>query len=203
MAEMKNLTINGTPFTLPFAPAGYGLGERVFTEDFNTCLANGWYFGNAATANPPANFTTNCACFVVARTATQIYQYFFYPSNGCVMQRYTKDGGATWVEEWINPPMEPGVEYRTTERWAGKAVYTKLVNVVSAGVGTTSIQHGIAMTQCLECKACESGNDTLPMKYAYGTTDIVKNAYANNAQIIVYTDSEITNLHCTLKYTKD
>ena len=28
--------------------------------------------------------------------------------------------------EWLNPPMELGVEYRTTERWLGKVVYTKL-----------------------------------------------------------------------------
>lgn len=32
------------------------------------------------------------------------------------------------VVEWLNPPMVPGVEYRTTERFDGKAVYTRLVN---------------------------------------------------------------------------
>lgn len=31
--------------------------------------------------------------------------------------------------EWINPPMEVGVEYRTTERHFGKAVYTKTVSL--------------------------------------------------------------------------
>lgn len=31
-------------------------------------------------------------------------------------------------EEWINPPMEPGVEYRTTERFAGRPVYTTIVS---------------------------------------------------------------------------
>ena len=30
--------------------------------------------------------------------------------------------------EWVNPPMMAGVEYRTTERWNGKAVYTKLID---------------------------------------------------------------------------
>lgn len=28
--------------------------------------------------------------------------------------------------EWINPPMEPNTEYRTTERWLSKPVYTQL-----------------------------------------------------------------------------
>ena len=30
--------------------------------------------------------------------------------------------------EWINPPMIPSTEYRTTERWNGKPVYTALIN---------------------------------------------------------------------------
>ena len=39
----------------------------------------------------------------------------------------TKYAGV-WSElEWVNPPMELGVEYRTTERWGGKPVYTKAV----------------------------------------------------------------------------
>lgn len=29
-------------------------------------------------------------------------------------------------QEWLNPPMELGVEYRTAERWLGMVVYTKL-----------------------------------------------------------------------------
>lgn len=41
---------------------------------------------------------------------------------GCYYR--TVDG----VAEWINPPMELGVEYRTTDRYKGKPVYTKLDN---------------------------------------------------------------------------
>lgn len=32
------------------------------------------------------------------------------------------------LNEWENPPMELGVEYRTTERWNGKPVYKQLIN---------------------------------------------------------------------------
>lgn len=39
---------------------------------------------------------------------------------------YRMVGGNT---EWINPPVGIGVEYRTTERWNGKAVYTQLVDM--------------------------------------------------------------------------
>ena len=38
---------------------------------------------------------------------------------------YRSNGGAI---EWINPPMEKGVEYRTTDRYTGKVVYTALVD---------------------------------------------------------------------------
>jgi hypothetical protein len=39
-------------------------------------------------------------------------------------------GTVGWSEwEWVNPPMEVGVEYRTTERWNGKAVYVKTKNL--------------------------------------------------------------------------
>lgn len=32
------------------------------------------------------------------------------------------------VQEWINPPMVVDVEYRTTERYNGKPVYTKIIS---------------------------------------------------------------------------
>ena len=107
------------------APSGYGLGSGTYTQDFNTCLANGWYYGNASTANGADGFTTNCSCFVIARNASQVVQYMFYPWSGLVLQRWTQDGGTTWHEEWVNPPLEKGVEYRTTERIQGKAVYKR------------------------------------------------------------------------------
>ena len=38
---------------------------------------------------------------------------------------YVLNGSAV---EWINPPMQVGVEYRTTERYLGKPVYTQIIN---------------------------------------------------------------------------
>lgn len=104
------------------------IGAPVLASDCNAALTNGWYYANATTANKPGDFN-NCTFFVLARNSSQVYQYFFDQSNGCVMQRYTTNGGSTWTEEWTNPPMEVGVEYRTTERWNGKAVYTELYSL--------------------------------------------------------------------------
>ncbi|MBR4291673.1 MAG: tail fiber protein [Oscillospiraceae bacterium] len=49
--------------------------------------------------------------------------------------------------EWLNPPMLPGVEYRTTERWNGKPVYKKRVQYTNStaisGDALHYIPHGI------------------------------------------------------------
>ena len=37
--------------------------------------------------------------------------------------------GTFFSWEWVNPPMKAGVEYRTTERYNGKPIYTKLANL--------------------------------------------------------------------------
>lgn len=57
--------------------------------------------------------------------------------------------------EWEHPPMQLGVEYRTTERYNGKPVYVKAVNIgeLSTGYGEKSIEHGVSnMKACIECK---------------------------------------------------
>ena len=41
---------------------------------------------------------------------------------------YRKVDGSD-MKEWLNPPMEDGVEYRTTERFLGKPVYIKSVKI--------------------------------------------------------------------------
>lgn len=108
------------------APAGFGLGTTAtVVEDCNAAMKNGWYYANSATANRPSSLT-NCSFITIARNSSQVYQYFLNQSNGCVLQRYTTNGGGTWVEEWVNPPMTAGVEYRTTERYLGSAVYKKV-----------------------------------------------------------------------------
>ena len=66
-----------------------------------------------------------------------------YNSGGKNVQR-ARFGGAWGAWEWVNPPMAMGTEYRTTERWNGSVVYTKLVDcglsasskTVSSGVST-------------------------------------------------------------------
>ena len=43
--------------------------------------------------------------------------------------------------EWLNPPMIPGVKYRTTERWGGEPVFTEQIelHVAAGGSGPFSL----------------------------------------------------------------
>lgn len=110
------------------APSGYGLGETPRkSKDINAENLPSYFSVTSATANTN-ELQTYGAGHVRVYDSNRIVQNVFRVANGCELVRYTNDGGATWIEEWVNPPMVLGTEYRTTERWQGKAVYTKLVN---------------------------------------------------------------------------
>ena len=119
----------GGAIDLEKAPAGYGLGLSgpPATDDCNTATKNGWYHVYGATLNKPFNKVG--ALLVACRASSQMYQLFFvgetYGTGGsCIIVR-SMYGGEWGPWEWVNPPMEVGVEYRTTERYLGKPVYAK------------------------------------------------------------------------------
>ncbi len=81
---------------------------------------------------------------------------------GCYTR--TVDG----VTEWINPPMAVGVEYRTTERYNGKALYTKLLDlgalpVNSSKAVSTGLPSGTSIVY-VQAFAVASGN-MLPLTF--------------------------------------
>jgi hypothetical protein len=117
------------------APAGYGLGTfATGASDLNTALQTGWYLFGEGSENHPAHMNYGVVN-ALNRNSVEFAQIAYGVGNasfadGLKAQRFTNDCGATWSEwEYVNPPMYPGVEYRTTKRRNGKAVYTKLVNV--------------------------------------------------------------------------
>ncbi len=107
--------------------AGYGLGESTFSqdvlEDANTARLNGWYKINKDTINgigaSGVLIVDGYSSLYVTQTAIS--------ASGHVRKRTCIDD--VWGEwEWENPPMAAGVEYRTTERYNGREVYTMLVD---------------------------------------------------------------------------
>ena len=112
------------------APGGFGLGGDVVNapkggderHDANLINATGFY---RATGNTPViglrhyithlQIGTKSALQFAATTSDETY----------ALREKTQAGWGEW--EYINPPMEDGVEYRTTERHLGKPVYTQIV----------------------------------------------------------------------------
>lgn len=86
-------------------------------------------------------------------------------------QRYPSSSSpAVWMPfEWEHPPMKIGVEYRTSERYNGKPVYTKLVD---CGAGPSNTRKTVsANTQNVETPISCTGNfgsGTIPYEWFAG-----------------------------------
>ena len=117
------------------APSGRGLGETVGKDvsgaDFNTITENGWYSFGGGGSNMPTPDLGYSHMLVAARNSDNLTQFVFQSnvevSKGTIIKR-TKWNGVWGEWEWVNPPMVAGVEYRTTERYNGKPVYTQAVD---------------------------------------------------------------------------
>lgn len=134
-------------------------------------------------------------------------------TNG--LWRMLKDNGNWQPVEWINPPMTLGTEYRTTERYLGKPVYTKVVNCGNLPDGTTAeVAHGIANVGIVVgAQAIASNLDTgfnglvyLPSIYNGSLTDqwTVYLAGVDYQKIRIFCGGGLAGrpVYVTLKYTK-
>lgn len=143
------------------APSGYGLGETTYSTairvrtlaEVDALVNNGWYQFDGSYEY--LNGISNCAIEVIASRygVTQIQYVNHLTYAGCVARRsrYNTDtwDGCAW--EWVNPPMELGVEYRTTERYNGKAVYTRLLNTgaLTNGASVNIVEGGNHIVRCV------------------------------------------------------
>ena len=116
------------------APGGYGLGTAATNiPDLNDATKNGWYMNGAggeavhAPDNVPGWLVLVCAYAdeIVFQTA-----YRYGSDEGLISARRAHHnllgGWQPW--EWVNPPMQLGVEYRTTERYSNKPVFVMAVD---------------------------------------------------------------------------
>lgn len=119
------------------APDGFGLGKGIAHEvvpDCNDVKLSGLYIMSSNTTNYPTLIPNGQYSLlrVSARTADAILQEVFCvgidgQSDFSAVRSYGSTGvWSPW--EYVNPPMKLGVEYRTTERYIGKPVYTQIIN---------------------------------------------------------------------------
>ncbi len=112
------------------APAGYGLGAWAkLTTDLNSTKECGWYFFGSSAANKPPYSGVGVLLVLNRNYTYEVTQIAWEITTGVMTQRvYNTNSWSSW--EFVNPPMSEGVEYRTTERIDGKAVYKKNVDGV-------------------------------------------------------------------------
>lgn len=127
------------------APSGYGLGDPQTgeLEKLDHYKQPGWYrfAGSFAVYN---HTVSAFYMHVTAWDANNCTQTAFLVYSGTPVIRRHCYGGNWQPWEWENPPMSIGIEYRTTERWNGKPVYKKLVNMGTLPAsGLTFVDTGI------------------------------------------------------------
>lgn len=134
-------------------------------------------------------------------------------TNG--LWRMLKDNGNWQPVEWINPPMQLGVEYRTTERYLGKPVYVKTINMGNLpgnAVKRASFQSNNVVDKIVsvtgQCTTDSGVNMSMPYHAGSGpnwnTVILIGADGSGAAQIVTFAPdfSEYKNACITVKYTK-
>ena len=194
------------------APAGYGLGTiNVYGEsyDANNCTQNGWYVCTVNTPNSEWWYILTVSNYANAL----IVQKAWYYNGGKVLESMrlgwlskAEDQGGGWQPwEWVNPPMQLGVEFRTTERFFGKPVYVKVVNCGQISDGK-EVEHGISnMDYCISAQGLMSGL-ALPLiiNHDLSNTWSAYISQVTNTKIRFECGTSVVgnNIDAVLKYTK-
>ena len=113
--------------------------------------------------------------------------------------------------EWANPPMLPGVEYRTTKRHNGKPVYTKLIDygklsTSSVPIGTKNVISMKGVTTYIDGSGTVY-HDTFPIHNSNGF-EVLAIAFTGNSSLYVKTNTGFPATQnytavFTIEYTKD
>ena len=197
------------------APAGFGLGgECVEVLDWNTATKNGFYSDTNGEERKHSPFLGMAAWgYTVAMknadAITQVAFTYATPNwNHALVQKIRHLKGAEgWREwEWVNPPMEVGIEYRTTERWNGEPVYTRLIRFGSLPNASTALLRitDLSYSTLIAIDGVAFYNDdTMPLSSI--ATTRVRISQVSGGVIYITTDEDRTawTAHIQLKYIKE
>ena len=185
-----------------FAPSGYGLGGlAVRTNDWNTTYDNGFYFG--ITNSPDGGWWYGYVVRDGADT-NRITQTIFY--GGIICTR-TGTIGSLPPWEYVNPPMQLGVEYRTTEICEGKPVYTKLIDFgYLPNVSIKSITDDFTYTKIVDIQGMVYGQGANNgISTIRGISDVWVDTVEGVVRVNVLSSEDLSQktMWLTLKYTKE
>lgn len=199
------------------APDGFGLGDigkRLTPEDnLDEVKTNGWYrwernappqgtlpsvIGQSMDATLIRVWGNGAVCYQESINITDD------TGHGCLCAR-TIYASIIYPWEWVNPLMQIGVEYRTTERFWGKPVYYKIVDCGQIA-DNKQVEHGIVnMRDCISFQGLRGGmpmpsisNNDLSDPWSYYVADV------NRTKITLACGATAAggNCHVILKYTK-
>lgn len=183
------------------ALGGYGLGgSAVSVNDLNTALNCGFFCWSSDCLNAPFGYGMG---ITINRFNGRYTQLLFNPwmgSYGEIVVRHYN--GTEWIPvEWVNPPMSLGVEYRTTERWNGSAVYCKAVEFgLLPNTSYKAVNHGIdSYKKCVRYEIVNSYS-TRMLRGDRSVTQV--DVGSSNIQITTSTDMSNHNAVVILWYTK-
>lgn len=190
------------------APSGYGLGQsQIFTNgNIDDVCAPGWYHANQTLTI--GGLTSDYWYLHVSAygAGTQNCVQELFALNASQSKLVRRKTAGVWGEwEFENPPMTPGVEYRTTERYSGNVVYVQAIDCGAwpTDVSGKAVPHNILGCRPIVVTGRLTGNNyTVPYTYTNG---IECKIGANNSNINFYSGYAISNpgnLIATLKYFK-
>ena len=100
-------------------------------------------------------------------------------------------------KDYLNPPMKMGLEYRTAERYNGKAVYAKLIDAGFTYKGQTNIEHKLAVVTPISIEVTNNNQEVVT------TGGNITNLVFNRTYIYVTCAVDHGNLVFLVKYTKE
>ena len=203
------------------APAGYGLGTETGGDNVTDCdaaLNPGFYVlsGDATKNHPGGNMIFSS--LLVQRRYGQIYQTLINSDGmpGPLKAVRYRDNKGTWHPwEWENPPMQPGEEYRTTERYNGEAVFARLVDCEMLLNAAHKYKYfpvpGIRFIVGWSGTMFDAGSSfALPLPQVpetglNGTVEVIVSAGANNIVVAIESsfDARDFRAYLIVKYTKE
>lgn len=187
------------------APDGYGLGANrlpvIDNSAFSSLLPAGFYLYNDQ-EHPIGSSQRGLLLSLGSNTFyTGLSTQIFTISDSVLIRNPTLDNcNPEW--DWLNPPMQLGVEYRTTERYKRKPVYTKIVDCGAMPNNTTKIIEN-AMPNiedlCLLVGSMRTGRNG---SFLALNKEVTVNSAGAKIQVITTSDYSGWNLRVLAKWTK-
>ena len=198
------------------APDGFGLGGSATlltsADNLDALMKTGWYYYNTSNAPQgtlPTALTPYATLILVSAAGNTCVQEAYGPTDsglhGTVLRRTiygVGTGAKIYPWEWVNPFMQLGVEYRTTERYNGQPVYCKLVNFGALPNATRKVvKHNIPNVSSV-ISVYGSAQDQAIGVGAFSAQ--VTGINADNTNVAIWTSADLSNYsaYVAIKYTK-